>query len=124
MYILFIHCLYILHCFVFLQTNYCFLITKVNSVFFFKATSEARCLIVCVGFFFRQNVTSLCICEGLGYFSPSLFLRDHPKSQKRSATECAFWPFKKVPKIFRLGDFISFESMIFAKIFRVFSDFA
>ena len=44
--------------------------------------------------------------------------------KKRSASECPFWPCKKVPKIFRLGDYISFENMIFAKIFRVFSDFA
>ena len=75
-------------------------------------------------FFFRQNVTSLCICRSFGYFSSSLFLRDNSKFQKRSASECPFWPCKKVPKIFRLGDYISFENMVFAKIFRVFSDFA
>ena len=73
-----------------------------------KATSEARCLIVCVWFFTSvepiipgpsrrdrllaavaqwqlrlcfcsPNVTSLCICKSFGYFSPSLFLRNNSK---------------------------------------------
>ena len=51
-------------------------------------------------FFFRQNVTSLCISKSFSYFSPSLFLRDNSKFQKRCETECPFWPCKKVPKFF------------------------
>ena len=43
--------------------------------------------------------------------------------KNRSASVCPFWPCRKVPKIFRLGDYISFENMIFAKIFRVFFRF-
>ena len=75
-------------------------------------------------FFFRQNVISLCICKSFGYFSPSLFLRTIQNFKNSSASECPFWPCKKVPKIFRLGDYLRFENMIFAKIFRVSSDVA
>ena len=95
-----------------------------HMVTFLRRRAKRGALLFAFSFFFRQNVTSLCICKSFGYFSPSQFLRDNSKFQKISASECPFWPCKKVPKIFRLGDYISFENMIFAKIFRVFSNFA
>ena len=75
-------------------------------------------------FFFAKTWHPSAFVKVSAFFLQAYFSETIQIFKNRSATECPFWPCKKIPKIFRLGDFISFENTIFAKIFRIFSDFA
>ena len=86
----------------------------------FKATSEARGLIVCVWFFFAGTWHPSAFVKVSAIFFQAYFSETIQNFKNRTATECPFWPCKKVPKSFRLGDFISSENTIFSKIFSLF----
>ena len=72
------------------------------------------------GFFSAKTWHPSALVKVSTIFLQAYFSETIQNFQYRTATECPFWPCKKVPKIFRLVDFISFENTTFEKIFRVF----
>ena len=91
---------------------------------FLRRRAKRGALLFAFSFFFAKTWHPSAFVKVSAIFLLAYFSETIQNFKKRSASECPFWPCKKVPKIFRLGDYISFENMIFAKIFRVFSDFA
>ena len=86
----------------------------------FKATSEARCLIVSVGFFFAKTGHPSALVKVSAIFLQAYFSETIQNFKNKTATECPFWPCKKVPKIFRLVDFIASKTRFLRKFLGFF----
>ena len=82
---------------------------------FVRRRAKRDALLFAFGLFFRQNVSCLGILNVSAISLQAYFSEAIQNFKTRTAAECPFRPCKKVTKIFRLGNFISFESTIFAK---------